>query len=408
MGHDPRTHPRLRYVEAIPDPDNDRILLRDPTQLATGMLAVGQSHLTLLTLLDGKRTRVEIQSEYVRKTGEMLLSHELEEVLETLDESGFLAGPAFEEYYSRLEREYRDAAYRPLRDRDSYGVPAAELRGYLDEMIQSAPSSPTGADSRLLGLVTPHLDFERGAPCYGSGFRELARGGGVPKRVVILGTNHFGRSSSVVATSQGFETPWGVVQTDRAFLDRLADRCEAELFPYELDHLREHSIELQVIWLHHLLGDGFEIVPFLVPDPSGPKGTAAGDPDGVDTRRFALELGQLLRDDPTPTLLIASADLSHVGGYFGDNRSVDAGYMAQVQHSDEAALTYVDANDPEGFRRHMAATRNPTRVCSVGCIYALMTALGQDVEAHRLGYHQAVTPEIENAVTCAAYAFYRR
>ena len=54
---------------------------------------------------------------------------------------------------------------------------------------------------------------------------------------------------------------------------------------------------------------------------------------------------------------------------------------------------------------HMAETGNPTRVCSVGCIYALMTALGPESRVERLSYHQAVTMEIDNAVTCAAYAF---
>jgi MEMO1 family protein len=406
MDNDPRIYPRLRYVEAIPDPDNSRILLRDPTQLATGMLAVGQGHLTLLTLLDGKRTRLEVQTEYVRKTGDILLSQELEEVLETLDESGYLAGPSFEEYYCRLEQEYRDAPYRPLRDCNSYGVPADELSQYLNALIESASGSPTGQSSRLLGLVTPHLDFDRGSPCYGAGYRELAQSVSIPRRVVILGTNHFGRSSSVVATSRDFETPWGVVETDREFLARLSDECEANLYPYELDHLREHSIELQVIWLRHLLGNGFTIVPVLIPDPSGPNGTSAGDPDGVDTRRFALELGQLIREDPRPTLVIASADLSHVGGYFGDDRELTPAFLAKVRNSDEAVLALIDANGPEALREHMSATGNPTRVCSTGCLYALMTALGREVQVHRLDYHQAVTPEINNAVTCAAYAFY--
>jgi hypothetical protein len=36
-----------------------------------------------------------------------------------------------------------------------------------------------------------------------------------------------------------------------------------------------------------------------------------------------------------------------------------------------------------------------------------MTALGPGARARRLRYHQAVTPEWQNCVTCAAYAFYR-
>jgi AmmeMemoRadiSam system protein B len=242
-------------------------------------------------------------------------------------------------------------------------------------------------------------------PCYGEGY-SLLRSAEPPRRVVVLGTNHFGRSRSVVATRKDFQTPWGALRTDRDFLARLEAECGGSLMPYELDHLQEHSVELHAVWLHHLLGDAVRIVPFLCPDPSGPRGTAAGDPEGVDLRQFALALGELVRRDPEPTLILASADLSHVGGYFGDDRALDERFLAEVRETDEAGLAWIDRNDPEGYRAHMARTQNPTRVCSAGCLYAAMVALGPEAEAVRLRYHQAVTPEVHNAVSCAAYGFY--
>ena len=165
-------------------------------------------------------------------------------------------------------------------------------------------------------------------------------------------------------------------------------------------------MELHTVWLHHLLGEGVRVVPFLCPDPSGPHGTRAGDEGGVDLREFALALGELIRKDPEPTLVVASADLSHVGRYFGEDRDLSRAYLSGVRESDGAALEYVERNDPEGFREHMAGTGNPTNICSVGCIYAALVALGADVEPRKLRYHQAVTSELENAVTCAAFAIY--
>jgi hypothetical protein len=280
--------------------------------------------------------------------------------------------------------------------------------------VASQPaSSPPRAESqepragakRLVGLIAPHLDYARGRPCYGASYR-LLRERPHPERVIVLGTNHFGRAGAVVGTRKAFDTPFGVVPHDPEFLERLEAACIGDLFPSELDHLREHSVELQVVWLRHLVGDRCRIVPFLCPDPCGPAGTAPRDGRGVDLRCFAEALGRLLREDPVPTLVVAGADLSHIGGYFGDERSLDAPYLQEIASGDDAALRYVDAGDAEGFRAHMTATGNPTRVCSVGCIYALMTALGADARPVRLGYHQAVTPEIDNAVTCAAYACY--
>lgn len=396
-------YPCLRPLEAIPDPKNGRVILRDPTQLAKGMLVVRTHDLTLFTLLDGSRKRLQIQAEYVRQTGNLLVSAELDALLEQLAGAGYLDGPHFETYYSRLAEEYTAAPYRSLRDRDSFGAPAAELHAYLDSLIAAHPPSRPVAPGSLRGIVVPHLDFPRGQTCYGEGYAALRASGQRPGRVVILATNHFGRSRSVVATRRDFETPWGIVPTDRAFLARLEAECAGDLFPYELDHLREHSVELQVIWLHHLLGDGFKIVPVLCPDPSGPRGTRPGDPEGIDLRTFSQVLGRLLAEDPAETLVVASADLSHIGGYFGDERRLDAEFLQAVSEADQSALAFVDRNDPEGLRRHMAATRNPTRVCSVGCLYTLMTALGTEAKVQRLRYHQAVTPEIDNAVTCAAY-----
>lgn len=400
-------YPRLRPLEAIPDPEHQRVILRDPTQLAAGVLVVRPRDLALITLLDGSRSRVQIQTDYARQSGgQILVSADLEALLDELGRGGFLDGPAFESYYAGLVQEYLASPHRPLRDLNGYGAPAARLPAYLDQALAEAECATRGAASRKLrGIVTPHLDFPRGRNCYAEGYASLKASGWRPRRVVILGTNHFGRSRSVVATTRDFETPWGIVPTDREFLERLQNECAGSLYPYELDHLREHSIELQVTWLHHVLGDGFSLVPVLCPDPSTRRGTRPGDPGGVDLREFSQALGRLVRDDPGSTLLVASADLSHVGGYFGDETALDSEFLKKVRGGDEAALSWVDRNDPEGFRAHMAATGNPTRVCSVGCLYSLMTALGPSVHAKRLRYHQAVTVEIENAVTCAAYTF---
>jgi AmmeMemoRadiSam system protein B len=406
-----RDRPCLRPVEAIPDPLNRRIILRDPTQLAAGMLVVGQAELLLLTLFNGEHSWLEIQAEFARRSGRLLLSHELEELLGELDAAGYLAGPGFETYYDRLREEYRRMPIRPLREPDGFGMPSDELSGYLDQTLAEADTSGEPSAAGLLcGIVAPHLDYPRGRPCYGAGYRCLQRAlgeGETPRRVVVLGTNHFGRSSSVVGTTKDFQTPWGVVRVDGPFLQKLRATCGGDLLPYELDHLREHSVDLQVAWLHHLLGDGFRIVPFLCPDPSGPRGTAPGDPGGVDLREFALALAHLLRDDPDPTLLVASADLSHVGGYFGDRLALESGFLSAVRQADEAALRFVDGGDAEALRLHMAQTGNPTRWCSVGCLYALMTALGPGAQAHRLRYHQAAVAELENCVTSAAFAFTR-
>jgi AmmeMemoRadiSam system protein B len=400
-------YPRLRPVEAYPSRlPGGAVVLRDPTGLAAGAIAVPRPTLAILALMDGTHRRLEIQAAFARQFGQLLLSDELQELIEQLDRAGFLEGEAFERHYETLAAEYVAQPYRPLRQKDGFGVPDAQLAGYLTAIVDAADTTGGPCEGgSLVGLIAPHLDFARGDSCYGAAYR-LLRETPKPARVVILGTNHFGRSRAVVATRKDWETPFGIVPGDVEFLERLESRCGASLCAAEFDHSREHSVELQLVWLRHLLGAGFRVVSFLCPDPSGPTGTAPSDGRGADLRRFAEELGRLAQEDPEPTLLVAGADLSHVGTFFGDSRSLDESTLNRVRESDLAALRHVDANEPEAYRAHMAATGNPTRVCSVGCIYALMTALGAQARAARLAYHQAVTGEIDNAVTCAAYAFW--
>ena len=78
--------------------------------------------------------------------------------------------------------------------------------------------------------------------------------------------------------------------------------------------------------------------------------------------------------------------------------------LSNVRKRDESALAHVQTNDPESFRQSVAAADNPTRICSAGCIYALMTAL-PEIKPRLLKYHQAVDHEAQCAVTCAAAVF---
>ena len=146
------------------------------------------------------------------------------------------------------------------------------------------------------------------------------------------------------------------------------------------------------------------MVAFLCPDPCGPTGTAPGENGGVDLRDFARTLGTLIRSDPRNTLLIAGADLSHVGAAFGDDRPLDSGYLDAVRIRDEQALGRIAGNDPDAFLRSLTEHDNDTRICSAGCILALTMALPK-AAATILRYHQAVDESSQTCVTCAAVAF---
>lgn len=394
--------PQLRPVEAfdVPGEGDGLIGLRDPSGLSQVILSMSPAALHVLSLMDGTRTRAEICAAFLGGVGQRLPVETLDDLIRQLDAACLLQGETFEAHYRSLLDDYRRAGRREMPHAKGLGI-LDDSGDLFEAMLASAES--VALPGPVLGLVAPHLDYPRGGPCYGSAYATL-RGRPAPDRIVVLGTNHFGRATSVVATGNDFSTPLGTTAIDLDFLQRMEERC-GDLREWEFDHMGEHSIELQVAWLQHLFGPrSFELVPFLCHDPCGPTGMTPRDGHGIDLNVFSMALGELVDDDGADTLIVAGADLSHVGAAFGDERRLDDAYLDQVRKVDTEALDRLADHDPGALVRRLAEQDNVTRVCSAGCIFALATALPHGT-ARVLRYHQAVDQPSQTCVTCAAVAY---
>jgi len=401
--YDPDSKPQLRPVEAraVELDGGIGFLLHDPTGMAEAALSVSEPALYLMSLMDGTNTLDEIRKQFGARFHQPLSEKTLGDLVDGLEEARMLAGESFERFYAEQVDAYLAAPTRPMRSTEELGLDGDTAAVIADVLTAEPTVEPIGG--RIVGLVAPHLDYPRGRVCYSAAYSTLARRA-APRRVVILGTNHFGRATSVVVSGKDFETPLGVTPTDRAFVEKLEERC-GDLRAFEYDHLREHSIELQLLICQHLWGAGsFELVAALCPDPCGPTGTAPYDGNGVDLLAFGRTLGALLADDDTDTLVIAGADLSHIGMHFGDECELDDAFCAQVAERDAQALEQLGANRADSFVEQVAREDNPTRVCSAGCIFTAMTALPA-AQVRVLRYHQAVDAEAQVGVTCAAAVF---
>ena len=400
MDLDSECKPRLRSVEAfgIDDGEGDTVGVRDPSGLCEVVLTVSTAALHILALMDGSRTCSEIRRDFHARFGHVLSQRTLQSMIDNLDRAHFLEGAGFDAHYESLLDAYRERPARTMPHADALGID--ETGEVFERML--AAESPV-VDGSVCGVIAPHLDYPRGSVAYAAAYSTL-RDRPSPGRVIVLGTNHFGRSASVVATAQDFETPLGTTRVDLDFLQRLERRC-GSLRAYELDHAREHSVELQVAWLQHLFGSGgFSILPLLCPDPCGPTGTRPRDGTGVDLCEFAEALGEMIAADSMDTLLVAGADLSHVGRAFGDDRDLDDAFLEHVRGRDRAALEALEAEGANSFLRALTEHDNDTRVCSAGCIFAIAHAL-RGATATVLRYHQAVDRATHACVTCAAVTF---
>lgn len=396
--------PRLRPVEAFPVDRGGRqwIALVDPSGLAPARVALSPHAFFIVSHFDGRNTLSDIQMAFVRRYGQVVPSEQVAGLIRQLDEALLLDSPRFAAQLKSQVDAYVASNVRSFRKESL--PPDEVLAPLLEQIVQPIRTGgSTNGRAHLAGLVVPHLDYPRGLPCYTAGYgtlAALAQGGHVPELVVVLGTNHYGMKTAPVGTDKDFETPDGRVATDRQAVRELSDLYGNDLLEGQYDHVREHSVELQVAVLARLLGaPRFKMAGFLMPDACEPASQG-------HLERFADALGKLAAKRDGAMLVVAGADLSHVGERFGDERPLEDDWLKHVENSDRQVVEHLAAGKPEGFIDALRDNSNITRICSSGNLYVLRQALRQ-ATWQDLGYHQACDAETGTCVTCIAAALWQ-
>jgi AmmeMemoRadiSam system protein B len=264
---------------------------------------------------------------------------------------------------------------------------AKKLREAMDNWIAAALKDVPNPslDQLPKAVVAPHIDYPRGWLNYAAVWGRL-RVADRPDRVVILGTNHFGEGTGVTACDKGYESPLGVSEVDTKLIDALKKNLGPEnsekLFAHRYDHEREHSIELQIPWIQHCLGAGesgefCKVFGVLIHDPTVNNGESY-DGQGVSLPTFVEAMKKTLAELGGRTLVVASADLSHVGPAFGDPKPLGGeGEEAQAMRNkvfnhDREMIQMIVDKKPDELIAAMSWQQNPTRWCSIGNLVATL------------------------------------
>jgi hypothetical protein len=173
-----------------------------------------------------------------------------------------------------------------------YPRSAAALTEEVDRGLREARRAP---DGEIRALIAPHagLMFSGGVAAHA--YRAAAPGS--YDVVVLIGPSHFvGFDGAAVWDRGAFETPLGPLAIDEAGAQAL--EAASPLVVRRTDvHVREHSLEMQLPFLRHLLPT-VPIVPVLM---------------GYQTPETVRSLGEAIAQafaNRRP-LLVASSDLSH-------------------------------------------------------------------------------------------------
>jgi AmmeMemoRadiSam system protein B len=407
--------PALRPVEIVPvqHEGQELMLLRDPHGVATEPLLLSPASLALLRLLDGEHSVRDIQAAIARATGQIVPSEAIREFVGRLDERCYLDSLAYLERRRELSLEYARAPHRAAQFAGlAYPDEAAALHAQLNAFY-TAPEAP-GLPSRPVpqapaGLAAPHIDPARGGAIYAQAYQHLW--GATPRTLIVLGVAHAGSPQPFIVTGKDYATPLGLVPTRRALAQDLAARLDWDPFANEEAHRWEHSIEFQILFAQHALTCGGR-----VPWPEGTHclpilcafgwqdvaGEAAEGRARID--HFLDVLRGLLAAEEPPVVILAGADLAHVGRRFGDPHEISDAACTRVRQRDLATLGLLSTGAREEFVAEIIGERDGRRWCGFSALYSLR-ALLPTARGSIAGYGQSVDAEQGSVVSFPALVF---
>jgi hypothetical protein len=406
-------NPKLRPLEAVPVRQRGRVFVQihDPARVSDQVLIVPGEMMAVIGLMDGTNSIPDIQAAIMRQFGELLFSEKIQEIVNHLDRALFLESERFRDHLRELERAFRES---PVRRASSAGASypddpaklARQLNGYF--AAKGGPGLPKAGKGRggLVGLIAPHIDFQRGGLSYAHAYKALAGECGADL-FLIFGTAHFARGALFILTRKSFETPFGVLKTNEGLVEAVAKRYRRDPFAEEIVHKNEHSIEFQVVLLQHVLrGREIEMLPILCGSMDEKVGEKASPRDVAEIGDFLDAVREALAESGRKVCAIAGADLSHVGQAFGHEFSLSPQVMEDVERADREMLAHVERLDAEAFHDAVRADDNARHVCGVPSIYALLGTTKAS-RCKLLDYRQAVDYPLERAVTFASLALHR-
>ena len=230
---------------------------------------------------------------------------------------------------------------------DSPQVLSAQVENFVDD------AEFTETAGKLIGLIAPHAGYAYSGHVAGYAYKQLM--GQSFDTVVLLGLSHHYRIDGAAIYARGaFRTPLGNIQIDEDLAAEMM-RLNSDILDLPPAHANEHSLEVQLPFLQHLLSD-FRIVPILLQD---------------DSSENVIPLGHAIAEAMCnrSCLLIGSTDLCHYPTY------------EAAQRSDQVVIEAIGRFDSDYLYKRMDEYMqiHPTQnfhcmMCSTGAIYTTMRA----------------------------------
>lgn len=403
------THPRLRHdIQAVPITIEGRQLITfvDPLNLSATGFALDRRAVPLLSLLDGRNDLRDIQMGLMKITGGTIVPiSEVQALVAQLDKAFLLESVAFT---ARKKAVMDDFAVRPRREPmlagRSYEADPAGLRAFIASVEEGLPPLPHPYPAGVSGILAPHIDIAAARGAYVDAYRRIR--GRVYDLVIILGINHQGGQGLYSVTEKDYATPLGVLETDRDVVANLREGLpDGTLAVDDFDHMTEHSIEFQTVFLAHYLGTGVKIVPVLC---GGIHEFLAEGSDPFGDERFRIFRENLLRvveESGRSTLIVSAVDFSHVGSKFGHRVPAET-LIESARANDRELIDHLLHARARDIYLNTRDTGDRYNVCGIASMMLFSSLMGP-CRAELLHYGTYDEPATGSAVTFASMVFSR-
>ncbi len=406
---DPKQYPVLRNLQFSPikKGEDQFIVLWDPSGLSKDRLVIPLNYFFIIQHFDGEHSLQEIGALYLKRFGEFLMPNKIEQLIADLEAKLFLEGERAESAKQQATREYREAPLRTAAFAGrSYEADGAKLKKQIEGFFTSKegpdfkPSENRGRP--IKGLVAPTYDLKQAGPIYAWAYKELQEAA-QPEVYVIIGTAHAGLERIAAVTDKDFETPLGVVGTDRPIVDALKASVP-EYFDEDIAHRTEHAIEFQLPFLQTVVPSSrsFTIVPIL----SSFSAMSLEDPGVRSTvDRFIGALRQAISESGRSVCCIAAGELAHLGMRYGDSAPpTDFSFHRSMQF-DLEMLKFAEDLKAEEFAGYIRKEKDQRRISGFSPIYSLLRLIKAE-KGQVLRYDRGITDQYNSTVTFASMSFF--
>jgi MEMO1 family protein len=358
-----------------PSPEDPGLLIRDPYRFSDSLLIVPPPLVECLECFDGRQSDLDLRVALARITGRLEVEEIARNLVETLEKAGFLEDENFARMQLEKRREFAEKPIRePAHAGSAYPEDPGELRETMVEYMADGAGHTTDAmDDGLFAIAAPHVSPSGGWKSYRSAYR-LLRPEHRDRTFVILATSHYGEPEKFGLTRKKFRTPLGESETDTRLVDWLAERGGNAVQMEDYCHSFEHTVELQLIFLQHLMGANVKVLPILCGSYAHSiyQGGKPEDNDGV--KRFLDALGELRDREGDKLFWILGVDMAHMGARYQDDFEAIAGegVMQNVGVRDEQRIARINAMDAPGFWDLVQERHDDLKWCGSSPFYTFL------------------------------------